>query len=83
VSEAELAQLGQLGISQTDLAILQDVTTGLLALTLVSAVLTLWLAKRKRLKMGFWIMMVLLFGPLALLAIFFVPAKAPTQEGQS
>jgi hypothetical protein len=65
------------------LAALQDVTTGLLALSLVSALLTLWLAKRKRLKMGFWIVMVLLFGPLALLAILFVPAKAPAQEGQS
>jgi len=80
VNEAELAQLEQLGISQADLAMLQDVTTGLLALTLASAVLTLWLVRRKHLKMGFWIVMVLMFGPLALLAVLFTPAKQPDAE---
>ncbi len=80
MSEAELAQLEQLGISQSDLAAMQNFTMGLFAVTVVSIALTLWLARRKRLKVGFWATMALLFGPLALLAILFVPTKAQEEQ---
>jgi hypothetical protein len=70
-----LVQLQQLGISQSDLAMFEMLTVGLLAATVIALVLTPWLARRKRLHVGFWTLMALLFGPFALLAIVFVAAK--------
>lgn len=77
MNDEQLQLLAQLGISQADVATFEMLTVALLVATVVALVLTPWLARRKHLKMSFWILMVLLFGPLALLAILFVPAKRP------
>jgi hypothetical protein len=77
-----LLPLQQLGVSQADLQMVQGVMGALLLLTLAAFALTLWLARRKRLNMGFWTLMALLFGPLALLALLFVAAKPPSSGQQ-
>ena len=76
-------QLELLGITPATLESLQTFLAIFVLLTLVAFVLTPWLAHRKHLNKGFWILMVLLFGPFALLAILFVPAKIPITEPQA
>ncbi|MEN8170659.1 MAG: hypothetical protein ABFS08_10595 [Pseudomonadota bacterium] len=83
MNDEQLMLLEQLGISQADFERMQTLAGVLLVVTVVSFVLTLWLARRKKLNMGFWTFMVLLMGPFALMAILFVPAKESTSEPQA
>lgn len=80
MNDEQLQLLAQLGVSQAELAQFELLIGALLVATLVALVATPWLARRKQLNMGFWILMVLLFGPLALLAILFVPTKKTLAE---
>ncbi|MCW8917202.1 MAG: hypothetical protein OQL08_00080 [Gammaproteobacteria bacterium] len=82
MNDEQLQLLTQLGISQAELAQFELLIGALLVATVVALVATPWLARRKQLNRGFWILMVLLFGPLALLAILFVPAKQSSAEPQ-
>ncbi|UAA37831.1 hypothetical protein KIH87_14135 [Paraneptunicella aestuarii] len=47
----------------------------LLLLTLLSIGCTYWIAKRRHADVRFWIMMALLFGPLALPFVLFARSK--------
>jgi uncharacterized protein (DUF983 family) len=80
VNDEQLQLLAQLGYSQADLARVETLIVVFLVATVAALVITPWLARRKHLNMGFWVLMVFLFGPLALLAILFVPAKKPAVE---
>lgn len=80
MNDEQLQLLAQLGVSQADLARLEMLIVVFLVATVAALIVTPWLARRKHLNMGFWILMVLLFGPFALLAILFVAAKEPVVE---
>jgi cyanate permease len=80
VNDEQLQLLAQLGISQAELAQFETLVVAVLVAGVVALLLTPWLARRKQRNVGFWVVMVLLFGPLALLAILFVPAKKTLAE---
>ncbi len=67
--------LQQLGVSQAEILQIENMFVAALILTLVSILLTLWLAHRRGLNMPFWTVMVLVFGPLALPFVFFGKPK--------
>jgi hypothetical protein len=76
-----LQLLQQHGVTRDDIQLMENMTTALLVLTIASIVATIWLARRKRLSVGFWATMALLFGPLALVAILFAAARPKTNNG--
>ena len=83
MSEEQLALLEMVGVTPAHLESLQTFLGIFLVLTLVALLLTPLVARRKHLDAGFWTLMVLLFGPFALLAVLFVPAKKPISEPQA
>jgi cyanate permease len=80
VNDEQLQLLAQLGVSQAELAQFETLMVAVVVASVVALLLTPWLARRKHLNVGFWVVMVLLFGPLALLAILFVPSKQSSAE---
>ncbi len=82
MSEEQLVLLEMVGVTPAQFELLQSFLGIFFVLTLFALVLTPLLARRKHLNAGFWTLMVLLFGPFALLAVLFVPAKPPLSEPQ-
>ncbi len=74
------ALLEMAGVTPAQLEFLQTFFVISIVLTLIALVLTPLVARYRQLDAGFWMLMVLLFGPFAFVAVFFAPQKKTLSE---